>query len=186
MFHKFKFGNRNSYDLLNSKFKLDFQGSDTANDSPRLVQKRYSQLEDSLVHESNENQQLNAAPATFASTSTSGSYGLGSSNPGLPEEYATLSRKTRSKKQDRSTSSGGGQQQQPMSAKNKFLTRLGGGNNSSRNNSKECLVDSHMSDSFRNLKYSESPRKSLPDVACKCQFSVFFFKMVVNDWQDVM
>ncbi|XP_075255572.1 uncharacterized protein LOC142348197 isoform X14 [Convolutriloba macropyga] len=154
------FGSRES-----SMLRCLLCGSDTANDSPRLVQKRYSQLEDSLVHESNENQQLNAAPATFASTSTSGSYGLGSSNPGLPEEYATLSRKTRSKKQDRSTSSGGGQQQQPMSAKNKFLTRLGGGNNSSRNNSKECLVDSHMSDSFRNLKYSESPRKSLPDVA---------------------
>ncbi|XP_075255563.1 uncharacterized protein LOC142348197 isoform X6 [Convolutriloba macropyga] len=156
------FGSRES-----SMLRCLLCGSDTANDSPRLVQKRYSQLEDSLVHESNENQQLNAAPATFASTSTSGSYGLGSSNPGLPEEYATLSRKTRSKKQDRSTSSGGGQQQQPMSAKNKFLTRLGGGNNSSRNNSKECLVDSHMSDSFRNLKYSESPRKSLPDVASR-------------------
>ncbi|XP_063728006.1 protein Daple-like isoform X3 [Symsagittifera roscoffensis] len=156
--------------------------SDTANDSPRLVQKGYYTQIDDPIHESSDSRTLSAIPShLIPSTSSAGnqSYpGNNQNNLGLPEEYATISRKFRTKKQEKDRSSSGStkEKEHSSSAKNRFMSKFGGGGGAnSRDNSKECLLDGNgrgrgmQMEQFGNLKNSEAPRKSMPNVASSTQ-----------------
>ena len=138
-----------------------FQGSDTAMDSPQLPPRKPNQPAVDVINDSTD-RVLTLSPHSGAS-----------SNPhALPEEYATLSRKARSKKQDLNASSS------TSKGKNKLLSKLSG--SGSRSASKDNLLEPQRStnllcEAYPHLKFSDSPRKSLPDVTCKYSTSWAMF-----------